>query len=111
MSLRCKAGDLALVVYDEPGCESNIGRAVEVRDPMQTNPWLELQSWLIRPAGSSQHWRLVREFEPARTEPVSWKIRVEHPDAGLFPIRPLAEREGENAEPEECEAGLVLAGG
>ncbi len=40
MTLRCTDGALALVVYDEPGCESNIGRVVEVRGPVQTNPGL-----------------------------------------------------------------------
>ena len=100
MSPRCKAGDLALVVYDEPGCESNIGRVVEVRGPVQTNPKLGLPCWLIRPAGSSRYWRVVRGSAPARTEPVSWKRRIEHPDAWLLPIPPLSEPEGdENSDP------------
>ena len=112
MSLRCKAGDLALVVYDEPGCESNIGRAVEVRGPVSTNPRLNLPRWLIRPAGSSRYWRVVRGFEPARTERVSWKSRIEHPDAWLVPIPPSAEPESEeSAVPEDREVELVLAGG
>ena len=111
MSLRCKPGDLALVVYDEPGCEYNIGRAVEVQGPVSTNPRLDLPCWLIRPAGSSRHWRVVRGSAPARTETVSWKSRIEHPDAWLLPIPPLTVPETEeNAEPEECEAELVLAG-
>jgi len=111
MTLRCKAGDLALVVYDEPGCESNIGRAVEVRGPVSTNPRLDLPCWLIRPAGNSRHWRVIRGSAPARTQTVSWKSRIEHPDAWLLPIPPLAESESEeNVVREEREAELVLAG-
>ena len=111
MSLRCKAGDLALVVYDEPGCESNIGRAVEVRGPVAINPRIGLQCWLIRPIGSSRRWRVVRDPAPASTETVSWMNRIEHPDAWLLPIPPLAESDrDENTVPEEREAELVLAG-
>jgi hypothetical protein len=110
MSLRCKQGDLALVVYDEPGCESNIGRAVEVRGPVEINPRIGLQCWLIRPAGSSGRWRVVRDPAPARTEIVSWKNRIEHPDAWLLPIPPLTESDRDaNTVPEEREAELVLA--
>jgi hypothetical protein len=110
MSLRCKAGDLALVVYDEPGCRSNIGRAVEVRGPVEINPRIGLQCWLIRPAGSNRRWRVSDDSGWIQTETVSWKSRVEHPDAWLLPIPPLAECEGdENTEPEEREAQLFLA--
>ena len=111
MSLRCKAGDLALVVYDEPGCDSNIGRAVEVRGPVAINPRIGLQCWLIRPTGSSRRWRVVRDPAPASTEMVSWENRIEHPDAWLLPIPPLAESDSdENTVPAEREAELVLAG-
>ena len=111
MTLRCKAGDLALVVYDEPGCESNIGRAVEVRGPVEINPRIGLQCWLIRPAGSNRRWR-VEDSGWVLTQTVSWKSRIEHPDAWLLPIPPLAESESEeNVVPEEREAELVLAGG
>lgn len=30
MTLNCKAGDLAVVISDEPGCEANVGRLVRV---------------------------------------------------------------------------------
>ena len=112
MSLRCKAGDLALVVYDEPGCESNIGRAVEVRGPVAINPRIGLQCWLIRPAGSSRRWRVADDSGWMQTETVSWKSRIEHPDAWLMPIPPLAAPDrDENTVPEDREAELVLAGG
>ena len=111
MSLRCKAGDLALVVQDEPGCRANIGRVVEVRGPVQTNPRIGLQCWLIRPAGSNRRWRVTDDSGWIQTETVSWKSRVEHPDSWLVPISPKASTDREEVqEPEEREAELVLAG-
>ena len=48
MTLRCKDGDLAVIVGELPGCEANIGRIVQVRGPVQ---WSEqcgnLLCWLI----------------------------------------------------------------
>ena len=35
MNLRCKDGDLAVVVGDFPGCEGNIGRIVQVKGPVR----------------------------------------------------------------------------
>ena len=111
MNLRCKQGDLALVVYDEPGCESNIGRAVEVRGPVQTNPHLGVSCWLIRPAGSSRRWRVTHHLGGVRTQTVTWASLVEHPDAWLLPIPPLAEPESdESTEHAEREAEFVPAG-
>ena len=110
MTLRCKEGDLALVIHDEPGCRSNIGRTVEVRGPVEINPRLGLHCWLIRPAGSNRSWR-VENSGWILTQTVSWGSQIEHPDAWLLPIPPSAEREAdENTEPEAREAELVLAG-
>ena len=112
MTLRCKEGDLALVVHDEPGCESNIGRVVVVFGPVETNSRLALPCWLIVPAGRSRRWRVTRGLAPARTETVYRKSRIEHPDAWLLPIPPLADPDrDETRESEEREAECVLAGG
>ena len=67
---------------------------------------------MIRPAGSSRHWRVTRGPARARTETISWKSQIEHPDAWLLPIPPLAGTDSEeSSEPEEREAELVLVGG
>ena len=109
MSLRCKQGDLALVVYDEPGCESNIGRAVEVRGPVATNPRLGVRCWLIRPAGSSRRWRVMHHLGRVLTQTVTWTSLIEHPDAWMLPIPPNASTDREEAgEPEEREREFVL---
>ena len=50
MTLRCKEGDLAVIVGEYPGCEANIGRIVQVRGPAQlTEQSRDLMSWIIRP--------------------------------------------------------------
>ncbi len=33
MGLKCKDGDMAVIVGDVPGCEGNVGRIVQVRGP------------------------------------------------------------------------------
>lgn len=111
MTLRCKEGDLALVVFDEPGCESNIGRVVEVRGPVETNPLLQLPCWLIQPAGASRRWRVLNGRGPAITRTVTWKSRIEHPDAWLLPIPPKSgTQDEEQGEPEDREVECVLIG-
>ena len=50
MPLNCQAGSLAIVVSEEPGCEVNVGRVVQVlhaeRPTGETGDW-----WVIRPLG------------------------------------------------------------
>jgi hypothetical protein len=35
--LRCKEGDLAVVICDEPGCKINVGRMVTVSGPVKVH--------------------------------------------------------------------------
>lgn len=86
MQLRCKAGDLALIVHDEPGCESNIGHIVQVRGPVMHNPRLQLNCWLIKPV-ERQPWR-VETSGTISSEIVYWKSHIEHPDCWMVPLRP-----------------------
>ena len=87
MTMRCKAGGIALVIYDEPQCVTNIGRIVEVRGPVSINSELELPCWLIKPV-HRQLWKIVESTGRICTEIVTWESRVEHPDAWLLPLRP-----------------------
>ena len=45
---RCRPGDLAIIIRDEPGYEENIGRIVEVHGPAHLNFDHGL-TWLIVP--------------------------------------------------------------
>jgi hypothetical protein len=85
MGLRCKDGDMAVIVGDVPGCEGNIGCIVEVRGP--TTKLSGYICWLIKPADNRK--LLIREFNGIIvSEKVFWKSKIWHPDCFLLPIRP-----------------------
>ena len=83
--LRCRPGDLAIVVREEPGCEGNLGRIVEVDGPLAVDPELGLPCWLIRPVSGAPFTFIAGGR--LRFEVVEWSSRVELPDAWLLPIR------------------------
>lgn len=97
---RCKDGDLALVIHDEPVCAGNVGKIVQVRGPILFNRRLKLMCWLIKPV-NRQLWHCVRGNGQHYTAVVTWKRQTEHPDAWLMPLKPdadlLAERVGMGA--------------
>lgn len=88
MQLRCKEGDLALILHEEPGCESNIGRIVQVRGPMVIDS-RALPCWLIKPV-ERQLWK-VNDNGSISSEVVFWKSLIEHPDGWMVPLRPPEE--------------------
>ncbi len=85
MNLRCKDGDMAVIVGDVPGCEGNIGCIVQVRGPtIRLSGYI---CWRIKPIDNRKI--QVREFIGVIvSEKVFWKSRVRHPDCFLLPIRP-----------------------
>ncbi len=87
MKLICADGDLALVIYDEPGCDENIGKVVRISGPVEINRELQLACWLIRPL-HAHRWRVSTLQGELVTQRVTWKSRVEHPDKWLLPLRP-----------------------
>lgn len=81
--MRCKEGDLAFVVRDEPGCQENIGRLVTVHGPIrhddETGP-----TWIIVSVADLD-WAYAKRdgsvgYVTTRTH------KIEHPDAWLLPI-------------------------
>ena len=107
MKFRCKSGDLALVLYDEPCCSENIGKVVEVRGPVQRNSRLKLMCWLIKPI-NRQLWHCVRNSGEHYTAYVTWTRQLEHPDAWLLPLRPEA---GDNGITEALEQARSIGVG
>ena len=86
-ALRCKDGDLAVVINDTIACRQNIGRVVQVRGPVRKLKQSGMQCWLIKPL----HKRVwgVTEFDGQSVkELVFWSSGVFHEDAWLMPIRP-----------------------
>ena len=83
--LRCKNGDMAVIVGDVPGCEGNIGCIVQVRGP--TIKLAGYICWRIKPLDNRKI--LIREFNGVIvSEKVFWISRIRHPDFFLLPIRP-----------------------
>ncbi len=83
--LRCKDGDMAVIVGDVPGCEGNVGRIVQVRGP--TSQIIGYVCWRIKPLDKRR--LLIRENDGSIVgERVFWKSSIFHPDCFLLPIRP-----------------------
>jgi hypothetical protein len=88
MQLRCKDGDLAVVIHDEASCADNVGKLVRVAGPLCLNRNLGFNCWLIEPV-KAQSWRVADSSGNAKSvENVTFRRRIEHPDAWLMPIRP-----------------------
>lgn len=85
MELRCREGELALIIREEPGCECNIGRTVTVHGPLEFCPGRG-PTWLIDPV-EPEPWAVFRPDGATWSGPITLEHRIEHPDAWLLPIR------------------------
>ena len=86
MNTRCQPGDLAIIAYDVPGCEDNIGRVVAVRGPGAIDCTGHL-TWLITPLTAEPYIVAI----PATggfcfMEPGA--MLVEHPDDWMTSVNP-----------------------
>ena len=94
MVLRCKHGDLAIIVGELPGCEANIGRIVQVRGPAEPDEQFGgLMVWVIRPISSK---KMINLYTPnvLISERVTWKSNIKLADCWLIPIRPPQQDKG-----------------
>ena len=87
LDLRCREGDLALIIREELGCEANIGRVVKVGGPYNFDP-RRGPVWLIEPAVAEPWPYLSAGGGYVITRPITFADRIEHPDAWLLPLRP-----------------------
>lgn len=82
MKLRCKDGDVAIVIDDAPGCVRNVGRMVRVSGPVNVHSIFG-PCWLIQPL-SMDPWAVQCAlgvlYDPPPLD------RVEHPDHWLLPL-------------------------
>jgi hypothetical protein len=85
MRLRCKPGDLAVIIRDDVGYEANLGRFVRVDRPLETNH-RGMRTWLIEPVDARE-----LAVGPPGAVPTYMTVRfsdlVEHPDQWLLPVR------------------------
>jgi len=102
MRLRCREGELALIIREESGCEANIGRAVCVSGPLEIDT-CRGPTWLIAPATPEPWFYLSPDGEGVVVRPISHADRVEHPDAWLLPLRPDEGEPGVSSEEQESE--------
>ena len=98
MTLRCKDGDIAIIVHDTPECTDNLGRIVEVKGPPRWGIGYELVCWRIRPISTTP--LVVDDQGVIVREVVGWESHVIHPDTWLMPIKNSTEEKPENSEVE-----------
>ncbi len=86
-ALKCKDGDLAVVINDTIDCRQNLGRIVRLRGPVRVLKPSGMLGWRIKPLHPIP-WG-VREINGRSVkELVTWQSCVYHEDAWLMPIRP-----------------------
>jgi len=93
MKLRCRAGDLALVIHDEPSCKANIGRVVRLEGPAAYSSYYARYCWLIFPV-DDRPWLVMRDYGATKVR-IGPNDLIDHPDPWLMPLRTvdgLAER-------------------
>jgi hypothetical protein len=97
MKLRCKSGDLALVIHDEDICQQNIGKLVRVAGPLDYNRRLKRVCWLIEPV-KAEPWQCVTPKVQHYQRIVTFANNMEHPDSWLLPIDPETWSFGDDVE-------------
>jgi hypothetical protein len=86
-NLRCRDGDLAVIINDTPECQLNIGRVVRVKGPPRKIIKSQMAGWKIKPIRRTV--LSIEEFDGRLVrEVVNWNSHVLHEDAWLMPIRP-----------------------
>lgn len=92
IALRCKDGDIAVVIKDTIDCRQNLGRIVKVRGPVRKLKQSGMIGWRIKPL--HRHvWGVTELDGRSVKELVTWKNCVYHEDAWLMPIRPQTPEE------------------
>jgi len=85
MADRCKPGDIAIIIKDEPGCEANIGRVVHVLGPRKVF-LIRGTVWLIKPVIG----KTITYVDIDKKVKKGLATKIEHDDDWLLPIRPEA---------------------
>lgn len=89
MKLRCKPGDIAIVIRDFRGCEGNIGYFVTIGKAKETHPRYG-RMWEVRPCASPLWW-VVSRLPSGRLGTPRYSSdhhSLRHPDAWLKPVKP-----------------------
>ena len=105
MNTRCKPGDLAIIRYDVPGCENNIGRIVLVRPPAAIDYKGQL-TWLITPVTDEPY--IIDNPDTGEFRFMEYgELDIEQPDDWMTPICSENEEDEEDQQdsknPEICD--------
>jgi hypothetical protein len=82
--MRCKDGDLAIIIQDIPGCEKNLGVIVKVIGPVIRHSATSMPCWQIKPVSRRKLW--LASYGPIANEFISKMNPAFHPDPWLLPI-------------------------
>lgn len=83
--MRCKHGDLAIIIQDFDGCEGNLGVIVKVIGPAIKHEATTMPCWQIKPVKRRKLWLVDGGF--ASHEFLSKDNPAYHPDPWLLPIK------------------------
>jgi hypothetical protein len=86
-ALRCKDGDIALVIHDSKDCEQNVGKVVFVRGPAKLISRSGMKGWRIKSLHPSL-WAVEDQHFGVKLELLHWGSDVFHEDDWLLPLRP-----------------------
>jgi len=85
MKLRCKPGDIAIIINDVKGCDGNLGRFVKVFEP-KIHMGAHGYCWTIVPLSPEG----LFIFDKGKIEiqsNIQTKDKILHPDKWLKPVR------------------------
>jgi len=86
-NLRCRDGDIAIIIKDTAICSSNVGRLVRVRGPASILIKSQMPGWRIKPLYRRR--LSIEDLDGTFTrELVNWGSCIFHEDDWLLPIRP-----------------------
>ena len=83
--MRCKHGDLAIIIQDFEGCEGNLGVIVRVIGPPIKHPDSPHLCWQIMPVSRTKLW-LSGNGKAAAYELITEENQAFHPDPWLEPV-------------------------
>lgn len=109
IALRCKDGDIAVVIKDTIDCRQNLGRIVKVRGPVRKLKQSGMVGWRIKPLHRLV-WGVTELDGRSVQELVTWKSCVYHEDAWLMPIRPQTSQEVWREVQQEIDQSLIDIG-
>ena len=81
--MKCKHGDLAIIVNDFEGCKGNIGLLVRVIGPAEVI--MEMNCLRVIPLSGQKMWLI--DAGKAKKSLITPKIQAIHPDKWLRPIK------------------------